>query len=487
MTDLSKSHRIPSRVSSEGSSGIRLGRPAPTVWFQAHPAPLFCDQLGAAYVPIRYYRLRYGTAEYTIAASLHQFAWGWTYGVDSGRETHNPPGARFMNTKVSPQSTAPCGARPLQVSVEFVGGSSGPGYSIPALNDALRRQGCPSRLAGLRWPGMPAGADSDAQRAFCPVYPVIQRGASAVMRSFISESIASGSSNLLHCHCIWLMPPVYCAKVAHQNRCPFILSPRGTLSQWSFRQGSMLKRIAWPLMQRGAVRDASCFHATSIAESEEIRGHGFRQPIAVIPNGIDLPPNLPDPADRDKVVLFLSRIHPKKGIEDLLLAWHRLHRRHESWTVKIAGPLGSDYARTLQRRAVELALPRLSFLGELSGARKWDALGRAGLFVLPTRSENFGVAVAEALAAGTPVVVSKGAPWSGVVRQKCGWWHEIGPDGLEEALDQAMALPLTDLHAYGEAGRAWMERDFNWDAIAAQMRAVYEWQLGNAPRPTCVV
>jgi glycosyltransferase involved in cell wall biosynthesis len=249
----------------------------------------------------------------------------------------------------------------------------------------------------------------------------------------------------------------------------------------------MLKRIAWSFMQRDAVRDASCFHATSVAESEEIRSHGFRQPIAVIPNGIDLPPNPPDPDARERVVLFLSRIHPKKGIDDLLLAWHRLHRRHESWTVKIAGSLDSDYARTLQRRAVDLALPRLSFLGELSGARKWDALGRAGLFVLPTRSENFGIAVAEALAAGTAVVVSKGAPWAGVVPQKCGWWHDIGPDGLEEALDQAMSLPLMDLHAYGNAGRAWMEREFNWDAIGARMRAVYEWQLGNGPRPTCVV
>lgn len=392
-----------------------------------------------------------------------------------------------MNTKDLPTPTTPCGARPLQVSLEFVGGSSGPSYSVPALDDALRRQGCPSRFAGLRWPGMPAGVESDVRRAFRPARPVIQRGASAAMRSFIAESIAFGSSNLLHCHSIWLMPPVYCAKVARQRGCPFILSPRGTLSQWSFRQGSMLKRIAWPLMQRGAVRDASCFHATSIAESEEIRSHGFRQPIAVIPNGIDLPPNAPDPAARERVVLFLSRIHPKKGIDDLLWAWHRLHRRHESWTVKIAGPLDSDYARTLQRRAVDLALPRLSFVGELSGARKWDALGRAGLFVLPTRSENFGVAVAEALAAGTAVVVSKGAPWAGVVPQKCGWWHDLGADGLEEALDQAMSLPLTNLHAYGNAGRAWMEREFNWDAIGARMRAVYEWQLGNGPRPTCVV
>jgi glycosyltransferase involved in cell wall biosynthesis len=378
-------------------------------------------------------------------------------------------------------------AAPLQVSLEFLGGSSGPGYSVPRLNRGLREVGVPSTMVGLRWPWMPAAEDSNIARGFTPSRPVIVRGASRQMRRMIKTAIAMRQVNLLHCHSIWLMPPVYCAAVARQHKCPFVISPRGTLSMWSFSRGSRLKRIAWPLLQRRAVQSATCFHATSAEEAEDIRRHGFRQPIAVIPNGIDIPQAAAEISTREPVVLFLGRIHPKKGIEDLFEAWRSLAPRFPDWSVDVAGPVDSDYARLLKHRSESMRIPRLRFIGEVSGEAKWEALRRASIFVLPTRSENFGIAVAESLASGTAVVVSKGAPWAGVITEQCGWWSEIGPAGLGHALAEALERPIDELQRMGASGRAWMARDFAWNSIALRMRQVYEWLLGQAARPDTIV
>lgn len=342
-------------------------------------------------------------------------------------------------------------------------------------------------MLGLRWPWMPYGADSEFERGFEPSWPVIRRGASHAMKRALEHAIRTGACNLIHCHSIWLMPPVYCGATARQTGCPFVISPRGTLSQWAFRRGSPLKRIAWPLLQRRAVESAKCFHATSWEEADDIRRHGFRQPIAVVPNGIDLPDAAAELSTRETMVLFLGRIHPKKGIEDLLEAWGWLAPRFPEWSVEIAGPIDSEYARALKQRSESMRLERLRFVGELPGESKWRALRRASVFVLPTRSENFGVAVAESLATGTAVVVSKGAPWEGVTKERCGWWHEIGTAGLKSALSVALECSATELHQMGAAGRAWMARDFAWNSVAARMRQVYEWLVGCGERPDTIV
>jgi glycosyltransferase involved in cell wall biosynthesis len=400
-----------------------------------------------------------------------------------------PPHARDATD--APDSTRalarPPRARPLQVSLEFLGGSSGPSYSVPRLSRALREAGAASRMAGLRWPWMPAAEDSESERGFAPSRPLVTRGASAPMRRYIANSIQSGDSNILHCHSIWLMPPVYCAAAAKQAGCPFVVSPRGTLSPWAFRRGSPLKRIAWPLLQRRAVESATCFHATSMEEADDIRRFGFQQPIAVVPNGIDIPDTAAGISGREHVALFLGRIHPKKGLEDLLEAWESLAPRFPKWSVEIAGPVDSDYARLLQDRSKSTRLPRLHFVGELSGESKWAAFRRASVFVLPTRSENFGIAVAESLANGTAVVVSKGAPWERVIAERCGWWHDIGTSGLRNALSEALQRPIDELHQMGATGRAWMARDFAWNSVATQMKQVYEWLVGGGNRPDTIV
>jgi glycosyltransferase involved in cell wall biosynthesis len=275
-----------------------------------------------------------------------------------------------------------------------------------------------------------------------------------------------------------MMPNVYPGQAARRHRLPLVVSPRGTLSAWAFSSGSRIKRLFWPALQRPALAATSCFHATAQSEYEDIRRMGFPQPVAIIPNGIDIP-GLPAKVVRPhRTLLFLGRIHPIKGLDMLLPAWRAVQDRFPDWQLRIVGPDNGGYLSQMQRMVVDLRLKRIEFCGALYGEQKWTAYRQADLFVLPTYSENFGMAVAEALASGTPAIVSKGAPWPGLVRQGAGWWVDIGMDPLVACLENALARPATELAKMGSRGRTWMETEYSWRQVGLQMATTYRWILG---------
>jgi glycosyltransferase involved in cell wall biosynthesis len=138
----------------------------------------------------------------------------------------------------------------------------------------------------------------------------------------------------------------------------------------------------------------------------------------------------------------------------------------------------------MQALAAELRLERFSFDGALTGRAKLDAYSSASVYALPTHAENFGLTVAEALASGTPTIVTKGAPWSGIVANRCGWWIDHGVDPLYDALAEATTLAPAELAEMGVRGRTWVEREFCWDSIADRMLATYEWILAGMPDAT---
>jgi glycosyltransferase involved in cell wall biosynthesis len=216
----------------------------------------------------------------------------------------------------------------------------------------------------------------------------------------------------------------------------------------------------------------------------------LRQPIAVIPNGIDLPDlaSTMPPTDREgRTVLFLSRIHPKKGIPVLLRAWRRLEPRFADWELVVAGPDERGHLAEVQQLARGLDLARVAFAGPVHGEAKQSLYRRADLLVLPTHSENFGMVIAEALAFGVPVVTTTGTPWQELERRGCGWWIELSEANLAAALEAAMSLPQERRVAMGRRGRRWMEQSFPWSRVAAEMKSVYQWALGGGPPPACVL
>jgi glycosyltransferase involved in cell wall biosynthesis len=266
-----------------------------------------------------------------------------------------------------------------------------------------------------------------------------------------------------------------------------VVSPRGTLSSWALGRNAVQKKIFWRWIQEPALRVAACFHATAKSEYEDIRRLGFRQPVGILPNGIDIPPlNQRTNNGRRRQLLFLGRIHPIKGVEVLLRAWQAVARRFPEWELRVVGPEEGGYLARMQALAAQLRLERIEFAGPVFGEDKLRAYRQANLFVLATYSENFGMTVAEALAAGTPAVVTQGAPWSGLVEQGAGWWIEIGLDPLVASLEQALSTSPQRLEEMGRAGHEWMQRDFSWERIGAQFLATYGWLLNGGEPPPCV-
>ena len=359
--------------------------------------------------------------------------------------------------------------------------SSGPSYSVVALCQALESNGVDTSLVVLDL------LNANEKPGFVKSFPAAgfpaRLGRSPEMRNWLTESAKGGRIDVMHNHSLWMMPNVYSCNAVKGTDVPLIVSPRGTMSDWAINSGSKVKKLFWPLIQRPALAAVTCFHATAESEYEDIRRLGFKQPVAIIPNGIDLPDLCKSNRDANRTLLFLGRIHPIKGLDMLLPAWEAVQNRFPEWQLRIVGPDNVGYLDKMKAFAKQLGLNRVEFTGPLSGNEKARAYADADLFVLPTYSENFGMTVAEALAAGTPAIVTKGAPWNGLVENGAGWWIDVGKDSLVACLENALSQPRTELDALGKNGRLWMEKDFSWTIVADKMKATYDWVMGGGLQP----
>jgi len=362
--------------------------------------------------------------------------------------------------------------------------AAGPSYSVPRLCESLIGTGVDVQLAALDWAAMPVSLP------YLKTFPLglgpRRLGVSPKMRRWLKQEVTSGRVDIIHNHSLWMMPNVYPGYAVRDSSCHLVVSPRGTLSKRALGINALQKQIFWRVLQAPMLRAATCFHATAESEYEDIRRLGFRQPVCILPNGIDVPPLEQTPNSGRRQLLFLGRIHPIKGIDTLLRAWQAVEDRFPDWELHIAGPDNGGYLAGMQALAAQLRLERVVFRGPLFGEEKLRAYRAASLFVLPTHSENFGMTVAEALAAGTPAIVSKGAPWGGLEKQGAGWWLDIGVDPLVACLEVALATPPTHLAEMGRAGREWMLRDYSWERIGVQLSAVYRWLLEGGETPPCV-
>lgn len=365
--------------------------------------------------------------------------------------------------------------------------ASGPSYSVPRLCEALAEDGADVVLMTIGSPRRPDGVwRHEAYRQDFGSVPIL--GRMRFSRGLRSGLVAAAqSAAIVHSHGLWLMPNVYPAWAARRAGRPLVISPRGMLGPAALRFSAKKKRLFWIALQARAMRAADCVHATSDLEYRDIRASGVTAPVAIIPNGIDVPSCAAKPTvvTGQNVVLYLGRLHGKKGLDQLLEAWAMIASGHPGWRLDIVGPIDSPYARDLQARLA--SSPNIRLAGPLYGDDKVEAYRRADVFVLPTLNENFGMTVAEALAQGTPVICTKGAPWEGLETNGCGWWVEQGAQSLAAALREAMSLDPARRLDMGLAGRRWMIRDFGWAAVGESMASVYRWLQGHAPRPGCVV
>lgn len=274
---------------------------------------------------------------------------------------------------------------------------------------------------------------------------------------------------------------------ARQAKIPQVFSPLGMLEPWSLAQKRLKKRIGWLFYQRHDIECSAAVHATAQSEATSLRALGIKAPIAVIPHGIDIPANLPaqPPVQRDTsqiTILFLSRIHPKKGLLELVQACAGL--KTKNWRVIIAGPDSDGYRAVIEKAVNGAQLQdRFEFVGPVYGEQKAALFAQTDLFVLPSYSENFGLVIPEALAYGVPVITTTGTPWSELNELACGWWIPIGAAALETTLVEALALPSDALADMGARGRSLVEERYAWPAIIQKHIALHEWIVGGGQRP----
>ena len=278
--------------------------------------------------------------------------------------------------------------------------------------------------------------------------------------------------DIVHIHGLWDLGLHSVAKMCRRAGVKCVISPRGMLDPWALSVKRWKKIIAMFLYQRHDLAHAAAFHATAEAEAAHIRAQGFKQLIIISPNAVEVPETMPPVGARDenriRTALFLSRIHPGKGLLTLADAWARV--RPVGWRMKVVGPDSYGHKREVVARLEQLGIASdWEFIDMLDDAEKWVAYRNADLLVHPSVSENFGITIAEGLAAGLPVIATKGTPWQELEERKCGWWIDVGVEPLAKALKMAVVLSCQALAEMGERGRKLVKEKYTWDAVVKAM------------------
>ncbi len=257
------------------------------------------------------------------------------------------------------------------------------------------------------------------------------------------------------------------------------------------------KAVVNLLYQNTCLTEADCLRATAVSEVESIRILGLKNPVALIGNGVPimekLPPRAPLPNHRRRA-LFVSRIHPKKGLMNLVHAWTTLRKSAEGekmkeWELLIVGPdEGGHLAQVMTAVRNAGMEEEILYGGELwDDEAKMRCYCEADLFILPSYSENFGLVIAEALGCGVPVITTRATPWAELETHRCGWWIETGEEPLRRTLQEALAVPAEELQAMGLRGRELVKAKYSWAPIGRQMFEVYEWLAKRRAKPDAVV
>lgn len=282
--------------------------------------------------------------------------------------------------------------------------------------------------------------------------------------------------DIVHVHGCWTPQCAWVQKWSQAKGYKVILTPHGMLEPWIMNRNYWIKKLpALMLYQKKAICKANYIHATAESEKVNLLKLGYNDKIRVIPNAVDVENiRIKESWQRTKTILFLSRIHEKKGLNFLIEAASILKKELDGYQIVIAGEGDSSYIETLKQMVLQAEVQNIvSFAGGVYGEEKWKLFRKADVFVLPTFSENFGIAVAEALASGTPVITTKGTPWADLVNYDCGWHTEIGTLPTVNALKEFLQLDEKALESMGRNGRRLIEAKYSTQAMADEMMNLY--------------
>jgi glycosyltransferase involved in cell wall biosynthesis len=316
-------------------------------------------------------------------------------------------------------------------------------------------------------------------------------------------SLLRADLDILSTHGLWK----YCSVASHQwhrrTGRPYIVHPHGMLERWALQNAKWKKQIAALLYENTHLRDAACLRALCEAEAQSIRAYGMRNPVCIIPNGVDLPDlvessaleveSLPFQkfAQGRKVLLYLGRLHPKKNVANLVRAWKQTLESHpltpENWVLVIAGWDQGGYERELKKLSSDDGLPAsVSLLGPLFGQEKEAAYRVCDAFILPSLSEGLPMAALEAWAYAKPVLMTPECNLPEGFAAGAALQVGTTPEQIAAGLKQLAEMSDDDRRAMGACGRTLVATKFSWPQIGEQMRSVYDWVLGGGATPQSV-
>ncbi|MDQ2777577.1 MAG: glycosyltransferase [Acidobacteriota bacterium] len=298
----------------------------------------------------------------------------------------------------------------------------------------------------------------------------------------------AGSAGV-HIHGLWQHSTSAAAQAARTLDKPYVVSAHGMLERWALANKRLKKAVYAALFERRNLQRAACLHALTEAEADDYRRFGLPNPIAVIPNGVTIPSaSSPErflnqfPSLRGKrLVLFLGRIHFKKGLDGLCQAWAQVRSQWPDAHLVLAGPNSENTRSRIEALCGSLGITRdVTFTGMVSGELKWSALAAAECFILPSYSEGLSVSVLEAMGMGLPVIITEQCNLPEVAANDCGWVIQPRAEQIASALNSFLRASSSDMAQVGRNGRSLVDRRYTWPRVGEQMSSLYEWLLGGS-------
>lgn len=389
--------------------------------------------------------------------------------------------------------------RVLHLTPRLTRAAGGAWHYVEGLTRNLEQVGVRNIVAGVVDPGSEEWKNLAVTQVVTggPSLVSANYGFSAELRRRIAREV--DDVDIVHAHGYRVGTDLLAMRVTKRLGAKLLLSPHGQLHPAIARRGPVKKALTNVLWAKRFLNSIDAALAVGETEAGVIRSATTGKPIATLPIGIDvdsyrahrgIEPTVerlvPELAGK-KVLLYLAFMHPNKGVGRLAKAWVSVARERPDWHLLMAGVDDFGMGKVAMHHLIANGLgDRASLIGPAYGDAQRALYASADLFTMPSDAESFGIAFAEALASGVPVIATKGAPWSSVVERNCGWWIEPTVDALAATILEATALSDEDRSAMGARGRELVRERFDWPAIATKMKRLYDWLLGRAAVPSFV-
>lgn len=294
---------------------------------------------------------------------------------------------------------------------------------------------------------------------------------------------ADYNDTIVHLHTIWMYPSML---LSREKKIKKIISPHGMLDNWALNNGRWKKTLSLMLFEKKNLRTADCIHALCYQEYQDIRSLIKDTPIAIIPNGIKLPETDLYVEKTEKNILFLARLHPKKGLDNLIDGWSEMDTKE--WCLWIVGPDEGNYEQKINEKnnSIDKTSKKIRFIAGAFGKDKEELYRSASLFILPSYSEGLPMTILEAWSYRLPVLMTKECNLEVGFEKHAAIQIDSSIEGIQNGLKEAFGLSKDEFEKMGENGYQLVKNEFTWEEVSKKMASLYEWVLNKGTKPSFV-